>query len=262
METTYLTKKEIQKLAPAVYAKCPEPDVTESYEFIPTYKILKYFEELGWKPVSAKQQLSRRESENLFGYHVLRFRNDNCVKVNGLFPELIWKNSHNRLCRAMTGLGFLREICENGLVVPHAGTLKETVNKKHIGFTYEEFKKEIEGKIINFNKHIKEIKAYKKIEMSKAEITSFATKAKELRWGEDSVIAPKMLSTPRRNEDKDLDLFSVFNVIQENLTKGGIEYEVNDKHRTTRSVESPYTVEKINMKLWLMMIDFYNKKSK
>lgn len=54
-------------------------------------------------------------------------------------------------------------------------------------------------------------------------LLEFSTQAHELRFSDDAnlVIDPQNLLIPRRREDIKRDLFSVFNVVQENLIKGG-----------------------------------------
>jgi hypothetical protein len=57
--------------------------------------------------------------------------------------------------------------------------------------------------------------------------------------------------TRRRAEDKGDDLFTVFNVIQENLMRGGLSYQrQNGRHATTRGIKTMDNELHVNQRLW------------
>ena len=72
------------------------------------------------------------------------------------------------------------------------------------------------------------------------------------------MVTPESLLQPRRYADqKDSDLFTVFNVIQENLIKGGIRgYRLNKYGYTTRTktreVKAIDQNVKLNRALWTL----------
>jgi len=71
------------------------------------------------------------------------------------------------------------------------------------------------------------------------------------------------LLTPRRHEDSRDDLWTVFNRLQENLSKGGLDVRTATGKRTrSRSVKGIDGDVKLNRALWVMaenMLTFFDK---
>jgi len=91
-------------------------------------------------------------------------------------------------------------------------------------------------------------------ELSTKEKIDFIKKAINVRWKSGSV--PSNLDVmsilhPRREEDQKNDVWTVFNVIQENFTRGGLKY-VSDNGRKTelRGLKNIMVVNQLNTKLW------------
>jgi hypothetical protein len=70
-------------------------------------------------------------------------------------------------------------------------------------------------------------------------------------------ITPAALLEPRRSEDRRTDLWSTFNVIQENVIKGGVHgvgFNANQqiRHVTTRRINGIDQDVKLNKALWIL----------
>ena len=78
-EANYLTKANINSLAPSVFATTPSSDVSKKYTHIPTERVIDDMELLGWKPIEAKEVKARKKSTKGFQKHLLVFRNDDIV---------------------------------------------------------------------------------------------------------------------------------------------------------------------------------------
>jgi len=257
----FLTETDLREKAPSIFATEPDKDVSEKYSFVPSDVMVEYFDNLGWYPVSAVQQGAKEETDLIHARHEIKFRNPSYGDIDGLAPELSWTNSHNRYCKAIMGVGFFRWICSNGLWMPIEGMKAEGLVKRHMGFTFEQFKAEVESRVISFDHWINEVNGYQTIELSPVEKNVFAYKAKNMRWGENSTIEADQLLVPRRVEDEGNDLWSVFNVLQENVIKGGIKYNLdNDRSRTTQDLNEIYKTQKINRDLWTVMAGIYNNR--
>lgn len=89
---------------------------------------------------------------------------------------------------------------------------------------------------------------------------AFARSAAQLRFEEESPVQPEQLLIPRRNADTASDLNTVFNVVQENVVRGGIEYRgerrvggvVRPIRSHTRPVRSVDGDVKLNRALWTL----------
>ena len=95
----YLSKKQIQEIAPSVFTNRPSSEVSEKYTHIPTEKVIDDMEVLGWKPVEAKQVNARNEKTRGFQKHLLVFRNNDIV-IDGedgdtVYPQILLTNSHD-----------------------------------------------------------------------------------------------------------------------------------------------------------------------
>jgi hypothetical protein len=91
-------------------------------------------------------------------------------------------------------------------------------------------------------------------EMTEKEKLRLIKKAVEIRWALGS--APSALDindllTPFRPEDEGSDLWTVFNVIQEKMMRGGFSYQT-PLGRTTklRGIKSIQASHRLNTKLW------------
>jgi hypothetical protein len=108
-----------------------------------------------------------------------------------------------------------------------------------------------------------EVDSMRTIDLTPNERGIFARAALSLKYDETIPIEPVKLLAPRRYDDKNTDLWTTFNTIQENLTKGGIRY-YTDTHRNeqgalvparrhrTREVKSIQEDAKLNKALWTL----------
>ncbi len=172
-------------------------------------------------------------------------------------PELVVVNSHNGACALQVYTGYFRLICENGMI---AGG-KEALRIRHMGHTMEEVLAQIRGVAENFQTAYAKVDAFKCKILSEGEIRDFARKANEIRTELKlrAIGDPMELLVPRRSEDAGSDLWSVFNRVQENLMKGGLNlaWTADDKrHRASRPIRNIVQNVDANRKLWAMAEEF------
>lgn len=172
-------------------------------------------------------------------------------------PELVVVNSHNGACALQVYTGYFRLICENGMI---AGG-KEALRIRHMGHTMEEVISQIRGVAENFQTAYAKVDAFKCKILSEGEIRDFARKANEIRTELKlrAIGDPMELLVPRRSEDAGSDLWSVFNRVQENLMKGGLNlaWTADDKrHRASRPIRNIVQNVDANRKLWAMAEEF------
>ena len=94
---------------------------------------------------------------------------------------------------------------------------------------------------------------------------SFAHEAFFLRWSESECpdFSPVRLLEAKRSADRSNDLFTVFNVVQENIIKGGIRFSSkNDdgifERNKVRAITSIDANIKINKGLWSLSEKYLN----
>lgn len=250
-----LTTEQLYKAAPSLFTRGAADHTSERYKPIATFDVIDRLLQEGFYPTTAKQSVSRSEERKMFAKHMVRFRHrDYHNPGNGLFPELVLINSHDGLSSYRLMAGLYRQVCTNGLV---AGKSYDEVRVKHQGDVIGNV---IEGTyrvIESSQKMLQVVEHMGNCVLPEEKLLEFSTQAHELRFSDDAnlVIEPKNLLLPRRREDIKRDLFSVFNVVQENLIKGGVlGYRLNEHGRwrraRSRKITSIDQNVKLNRDLW------------
>ena len=91
-------------------------------------------------------------------------------------------------------------------------------------------------------------------ELTEKEKLRLIKRAVQIRWAVGNAPASIDVSdllTPFRPEDEGSDLWTVFNVIQEKMTRGGFTYKTPRGRQTTlRGIKSIQATNRLNTKLW------------
>ena len=256
-----LTDDQIMKVAPSIFAEDKHESRSTTYTFIPTFEVLKALRAEGYDAFQVAQSNVRDKSRREFTKHLIRLRKQDQVNVREA-NEVILVNSHDGLSSYQLYTGRYRQICSNGMVrfeesnqirVPHRGKVVDNV---------------IEGVfrvVEDFELITKEVETMQSIHLSDQEATLLAQSALMLRYNDPAApapIHPSQLIQPRRRGDTDPDLWTRFNVVQENVTRGGL-MGYNDKHKrvTTRAVTGIAQNLNINAALWHLANEMAKLKS-
>lgn len=250
-----LTNQQIIEMVPAVGAINPHHNVSSRYSFIPTYEAIDILRDTGWQPIAAKQCGVRKEERVGFQKHMIRFKylTDLQTEMNREERiDLVLYNSHDRGCAFNLMASIWRKVCGNGLMV---SSNLLNFKHRHIGFNQNEFI-ESANKIASHAGLIAErINEFKSIDLENGERTAFAQVAINYAYGENSPIVPAKVLYERRYDDNGKDLWTTYNVIQENIMKGGSRYFKRDSNNrlrrgTTRKIKSLDRDIKLNKALW------------
>jgi len=240
----------------------PEQAVSDKYVFISSKKIVKYMKKLDWVPVKVTSRAKKKGKTTEHVQHYIRFRqkDQRPVIINGdeLYPEVIFRNSHDRSCSASFKIGYYRQVCSNGLVVAED---EIGVSKKHIGISLKEFQKYMNNLIKTFKRENKVIREYQTIEMTQKDKVWMAKEALKVRYPEGAPdIKIKDLLVPKQPEDDIDTLWNVFNVLQQNVLGGGYQYKLdNGKKRTMKKITSAKIDVVLNIKLWALLNKMYQR---
>lgn len=239
--------EQLKQITPAVFATSPSTKMSDKYVFVPTLDIVEKFEKEGWTVATAKQT-----GKTIHGVHELRLRNGSLPQVGDSIVEAIIRNSHNGQATFSVSAGLHRLVCSNGLTVPTS--LSESFNIRHQRFDIQDVKSLTESFAERLPVIQGSVERMMNRELTMKEKIEFIKKAINVRWKSGSV--PTSLDVmsivhPRREEDNKNDLWTVFNVIQENFTQGGLKY-TTDKGRNTelKGLKSIMAVHNVNTKLW------------
>jgi hypothetical protein len=260
-QENFLSMTALRTLAPSVFGEHGSERTSARYMHIPTSKVVEGLMAQGFMPVEARQCYARSDEKKNFTKHMVRFRHIDTKPVTvggGLFPELVLTNSHDGLSAYKLTAGLYRLVCSNGLI---AGDSMQSVNVRHQGNVLDNV---IEGSFEIVKQSMKMLESAELmsgIELSRDEQMIFANAAHQIRYDDEpqgqGIAARDFLETRRWSERNSKDLFTTFNVVQENIIKGGVRGYSTDQHgntrrTTTRAVKAIDTDTKLNKALWTL----------
>jgi hypothetical protein len=226
MGTRPLERHELMQLVPSAFAQDKHESRSERFAYIPTIDVIDAMEREGFQPYSAKQGGSRIPGKAEFTKHMIRFRHRGQeLAVGGTHPEVILLNAHDGTSSYRLMSGLFRTVCLNGLV-----SVIDQVDDVRVGHTGNITDKVIEGTYRVLENSVRTLEApreWSKVELSDDERMALAEAAHTLRFDDASdamkeAIKPQTFLLRRRPEDRENDLWTTFNVVQENAMKGGL----------------------------------------
>jgi len=250
-----LTNDQIISLAPAAGSTAPIDGVSNRYSFVPTLTAVDLLRDAGWFPVHAEQSTVRKIDRDGYQRHLIRFAK-NGLLFDGERIDLVLYNSHDRGCAFRLIASVWRKICGNGLMVASEFA---NFSHKHIGFSPDDFIHSA-GEIASVAGIIADqVHAMKAIEMTPDERGIYAQAAHNLVFTEPekAPVVPEQLLAERRFDDKGNDLWTTFNVVQENIMRGGLKGTKRDnggrlRRATTRPVKAIDRNIQLNQALWYL----------
>lgn len=250
-----LSLEQVRRLAPSVFATTPWCEVSDSYRFVPTIEVLDAMLAKGWQVVQAGQARTRIPGKGDFTKHVLRMQHPDMPRVGDSVSELALMNAHDRTSAYKLYSGVFRFICLNGLIA--CSEKYDAIVTRHSG-RGNLVQEVIEGSyriIENAPKVHAQITDWRGMELNRAQQVAYANAASELR---DVTVkaSPEQLIESWRAEDKAATVWNTFNVVQENLIRGGQGVIVRNEttgrrsYRHTRAIKSVNEDAKLNRALW------------
>jgi hypothetical protein len=259
-----LTEDELFKLAPSVFATTAHESRSTRFAPIPTIEIVRGLAKEGFGVVGAKQSLTRVEGKAPFTKHLLRIRkmdSDASYSVGDTVAEMLLKNANDGTSVYDLFAGLFRIACLNSMV-SQIGSI-DSVKVRHSG---DVMSKVIDGTftvVENAKLALAAPAQWSQIKLDREESLAMAEAARVIRFGDsegnvDSPIrADQMLIAHRREDEHRNNLWTNFNVIQENVIKGGlrgVQIDAQNRRRrmTTRAVNGIDQDVKLNRALWTL----------
>lgn len=246
-----LTNDEIARVVPSIFADAAHGSRSERYTYIPTVSVLDGLRKEGFQPFMACQTKVRNLDKREHTKHMIRLRHAD--QINGREAnEIILLNSHDGTSSYQMLAGMFRFVCQNGMVcgdtladfrVPHKGDV--------IGQVIEGAYTVLNG----FEKATEQREEMKALALHPGEQAAFARAALALRYDDENPapIAAEQLLQAKRTEDRSGDLWTTFNRVQENMTKGGVHGRNRTGRRvTTRPINGIDQNVKVNRALWVL----------
>lgn len=258
-----LDEEQLFRRAPSIFATQAHESRSAKFSPIPTIEIVRRMAKEGFQPYGAKQSRTRDEGRAGFCKHMIRFRHEsqdvNALAVRETFLETVLVNANDGSSSYALFAGLWRKLCQNGMVMGEG-----TVEEVRVGHRGEVIQNVIEGtyRVVEQARAVLDRPGrWAEIKLEREEQLALARAARALRFGDSEgnvktpVTADDLLRV-RRVDDQSNDLWSTFNVIQENAVKGGLHVVHFDpetqrrRHATTREVRGIDQDVKLNRALW------------
>jgi hypothetical protein len=247
----------LRTYAPAAFADSPEERVSDRYSFLPTTDIIEILQDEGWVPWKAQQVKPRTWSRD-HAKHLIRMRHEDLdmksFGVGGSFPEMLLINAHNGCGSYTLQAGIFRVVCSNGMVVSDGDFGK--IRIRHIGFDPQQVKDASRSLVLNSTRLADKINDWRGIELDSRSRQNFFTDAAKIRFDSPDEGLIRDMSNVRREEDRGKDLWTLFNVAQENLIRGG--FVNGSTKRKVRSITSIQKDVNFNSQLWDLASTYSN----
>lgn len=258
-----LSEDEMRYSAPSIFATEAHESRSDRFRPIPTIEVLRGLQREGFFPVGVKQSRARDAGRADYTKHLIRLRrfdNVEAYSVGDTVCEILLKNANDGSSAYDLMAGLFRIRCMNSLVA-QCGTI-DSVKVRHSG---DVGAKVIEGTYTVLDSAQKALCApadWSAIKLPGAAKMAMAEAAHVLRFGDaeghtDTPIQPSQMLRARRPDDRADDLWTTFNVIQENSIRGGmtaVGRDANNRRRrtTTRDVNGIDQDIKLNRALWIL----------
>jgi hypothetical protein len=252
-----ISKEQVKQVAPSVFTKTGSSTVSEKYSHIPTERVMDDMEALGWNVVDAKEIKARKNQG--FQKHMLIFANPEIV-INGndgdtVFPRILLTNSHDGKNAFSFQAGLFRLVCSNGLVIADEQFGKMKI--RHMGYDFEALQSLITEMVEKLPLTVESMNRFKNKQLSEDQKQKFALEALGLRFDTDNkTFNVDEFLTPTRKEDEGNDLWSVFNLVQEKLVNGMVDYRAGSKNRKARRIKNFQQDVKLNSELYELALAY------
>ena len=259
----FLTEDEIRSAAPSVFATTAHESRSARFKPIATIDVIRMLDQEGFGVVGAKQSVARLEDRRDFTKHMLRLRQKGEVqrKVGDTVFEVLLKNANDGTAAYDLLAGLFRIRCLNSLVA--MDTQMSTQRVRHSG---DVAPKVIEGVFSVVNDAERALNApdqWGQLQLAAPEQMFLAEAAHAIRFPVDennnqtTNVKPEQLLNVRRTGDAGTDLWTVFNRLQENVVRGGLDnfgYNAEGRFRRahTREVKGIDQSTALNRALWTL----------
>lgn len=233
-----LTDDALRKAVPSIFATEAHESRSDKFVPVPTIEVLGGLRREGFDPFFAQQARTRVQGKAEYTRHILRMRHRSIASAEGEAFEIILINANDGTSSYQMIPGYFRFVCANGLM---AGDTFNEIKVRHSGNAIDEV---IEGAFTVLDDAeglTEQVQGFKAITVSAAERGVLAEAAHQLRFpdahkedGKPAPVTAERLLTTRRRDDRASDLWTAFNVVQENTIRGGLAGRIRTGNGTTR----------------------------
>jgi len=245
--------------APAIFAETRYDGTSDKFQFISTATVIDAMRTEGFIPVRAKQTVPRVQERHPFARHVVIFRvpDQAPLRRGDLAPEIVLFNAHDGTSSYRLHAGIFRLVCENGLVVSTGSLDAVRIPHSRTQTTVDQVLESTQTLVRALPTVVSQIDTWQGTTLTESQRRAFARAALPLRFGEAAPVTPEQVLEPRRVADTATDLFTIMNVVQENLLRGGLAYRTpTGRQVKTRRLNAIDATTRLNLGLWDLAAQF------
>jgi hypothetical protein len=234
-----------------------EETTTDKYMFIDTRQVVEDMLDLGYE-VADFRRPKHRTRAGAYAVHEVDFRRPQDVKkAKAEAPRVLFINSYDGSKRAQFIAGLIRFACSNGLVI---GDLIQHEKFLHLGDHAQAILDGLKRVAKDTAMAFDAIDKYQEVEPSPETLREMARRALEIRFPDEEtrpIADPDDLLQIRREEDLRPNLWVKWNVLQENILKGGVPMKNNKGQvRLSGPVGNIERSNALNGALWNLLDEF------
>jgi hypothetical protein len=259
----FLTEDEIRSAAPSVFATTAHESRSARFKPIATIDVLRMLDQEGFGVVGAKQSVARLDDRKDFTKHMLRLRKKDEVqrRVGDTVFEVLLKNANDGTAAYDLLSGLFRIRCLNSLVA--MDTQMSTQRVRHSGDVAPKVIEGVFSVVKDAERALNAPDQWGQIQLAAPEQMFLAEAAHAIRFPADennnqtTNVKPEQMLHVRRTGDIGDDLWTVFNRVQENVVRGGLNnfgYNAEGRFRRahTREVKGIDQSTALNRALWTL----------
>jgi len=212
-------------------------NVSEKFQVIQPAMIGGVLSENGFKLVSLITGKAKHEDKKDFQRTIARYRELDAFEVDGLHLDLLYISNHMGRGRDRLILSFMRGVCANQW---NTGKGFDAVYIRHSGNPIADLRDGIARILGQRSKLVQVIQKMQNVTLTAGQIETLARQYAEIRLdGVENVIDVdfKSLAKIHRQDDAKLDLFTVANVLQENVIRSRLKYRIKTVDSNGQTVE-------------------------
>ena len=199
------------------------PDLSPKYSLIETTKVYELLGDYGFREDKYRQSRERNREREAFSKHVSILQRDQDCDQHGGF-NLLLVNSHNGTSSLHLEAGYFRVLCENQLGHGDIG-----IRVRHTGDVLGKIERAI-PQVLQQMEDFKQLQALLKdrtLNSDQAiELLRVALQLRDLTDTRNNLV--QFCNTRRR--EGDMNAWTQFNIIQENMVRGGMQVQAENKH--------------------------------
>lgn len=226
------------------------------YSFIPTTRIIEDLAKEGWLPIDA-QEAGTKGANAGFQKHLVRFANPDIKNTESDFqPNIVMTNAHNASASFRLMGGGINFVCLNGIVIAESIVSEHII--RHQGYTEETVLTALSNIAEDMPNIYNSIDRFKSVELSDEERFAFGADTLRMFYDDPQLMkldieaSAELIVSPRRKQEEGKNLWNTFNVVQENMIRGGtfLKSTTSEKIKVKKETTSIDTNLRINKALW------------